>query len=235
MSRTPVAIGVTAFISIVFGSVAFILDSTILSPGSATMVLIGFIGLGLGGLAGLLLVRAPWSRWLLGSTVGVVLLLASSGNATLFWLSLGLGAVAIVGLAGPWLTLWVRREPVADALGKVPVALIASGALAPILLGLGAADGVTWMHWMTVALTAGSAWAYGRGVPLGIWGFRVAVPIVGLTTALATPGPGRYLIGAGAIATGAAAWSRAASRVTAVITLPLPAPSRRRNPDDTSH
>lgn len=232
MSRLPIAIGVAAFLAISIASVAFVLDTTLVAKSAANMVLIGINAVGLAGLAGLLLVRAPWSRRLLGLTVGATLLLASTGHSMLFWLSLGLGVIAIVGLAGPWLTLWVRRQPVADELGKIPVVLIASGAVAPILVGLGAADGVTWVHWITVTLMVSSAWAYGRGLPFGIWGFRVAAPIVGIAAALATPRPGSYLIGVAALATGAAAWSKAASQVTAVIAPPLPASIGRKEPDN---
>ena len=232
MSHLPTAIGASAFLAVAFSSIAFMIDSgPIVSPASF-MIFVGIAGIALGGLAGLLLVRAPWARWVLGTVVVASVTLASIGGTALFWISLVLSTIAIVGLAGPWLTLWVRGQPVADRLGPVPVALMASGGIAPIVVGIGAWDGVSVVHWILVVSVIVSAWAYGRGLPFGIWGFRVVVPIVGLQAVLQTSWPGGYAIAGGILIVVGLAWSPPARKVTAVITPPLPAPVNRKDAKD---
>ena len=224
MSRLPIAIGATAFASITIGCLAFALESGSIAGSSAAMIIIGVLGIALAGLSGLILVRAPWARWLLVATVIATTVLASIGGSALFWLALAISGLAVIGLLGPWLTLWVRRQPAADRLGTVPVALIASGAVAPVLVGFAAFTGVGIIHWTLVVSVVASAWAYGRGIPFGIWSFRTFVPLLGLATAALTTTPGAIAIAAGALALGALAWSPQARAVTAVITPPLPAP-----------
>lgn len=234
MSRIPLAIGALSFLAIVVGSVAFALDTPTVAPDAAAMLLIGTIGIGLGGLTGLLLVRAPWSRWILAADILIVSILASVGGGLIFWFSLALGLAAIIGLAGPWLTLWVRRQPVADQLGRVPVLLISSGALAPVVVGLSSYQGIRTLHWIAVGVVMVSAWAYGRGLWFGIWGFRVVGPVVGFFAAAQSATPGSAVIAAGALALGAAAWMPQARQVTAVITPPLPAPAPRKEPGNAN-
>jgi len=227
MSRLPIAIGASGFVAVTFALIAFMADSGTIASSAAAMIISGIAGMALGGLAGLLLVRARWGGWTLGSAVLASILLASIGGSVLFWVALGVATISIIGLAGPWLTLWVRRQPVADRLGTIPVALIASSVVAPITIGFAAFGGVAWTHWTLVALIVVSAWAYGRGLPFGIWGFRVVVPIVGLYVGMLTPEPGSLAIAGGAVAIAAMAWNPRARKVTAVITPPLPAPVNR--------
>jgi hypothetical protein len=234
MSRLPIVIGATAFASVIISSLAFALDSGPVAASAALMIIIGVLGLALGGLSGLILVRAPWARWLLAVTVVLALLLASTSGSTLFWVALVLGLLAVIGLSGPWLTLWVRRQPLADRLGAAPVTLIASGVIAPIYVGFAASEGVSGVHWVFVIVVAASAWSYGRGIPFGIWSFRTLVPILGLLAAARTVSPGGFAVAIGALALGAVAWSPKARAVTAVITPPLPAPASRKESGDAS-
>lgn len=228
MSRVPLAIGATAFGATGLASVAFVSDSIPIDQSAAVMILVGIMGSSLAALAGLLLVRAPWGRWLLALGLAASILLASVGGTALFWVSLTVGSAAVVGLVGPWLTLWVRQQPVAEKLGIVPVALITAGIGAPVVVGLASWDGVHWFHWALVAVTGVASWTYGRGISFGIWGFKVAVPVAGVFVALNTSQPGSYLLLVAVVATAGAAWSRAARRVTALITPPLPRPTARR-------
>ncbi|MCL1601809.1 MAG: hypothetical protein M3112_09800, partial [Actinomycetia bacterium] len=108
MSRLPIAIGTSAFIAITMCCLLFIVDSGSIARSSAAMIVLGLMGLALAGLSGLILVRAPWARWLLSATVAVSAVLASSNPSVLLWPAVALGALAIIGLNGPWLTLWVR-------------------------------------------------------------------------------------------------------------------------------
>jgi hypothetical protein len=234
MTRLPITIGATAFASVTIGCLAFGSDSGPIATSSALMIIIGVIGVALGALSGLLLVRAPWARWLLAATVLASTMLASIGESALFWIALGVGAIAVVGLSGPWLTLWLRRQPVADRLGVVPVTLIVSGAATPIVIGSASWSGVDAIHWALVAVVVASAWAYGRGLQFGIWSFRTVVPVVSIVAVIRTDAPGNLVILIWAFALGALAWSPQARAVTAVITPPLPAPRGRRESDNAS-
>lgn len=228
MNRVPVAIGGSAFLATAMGSLTLASSGGNLAPSSVAMVVLGVTLVSLGGLAGLLLVRAPWSRWVLGAAVVMSALLASATSSPMFWITLLLGAVAIIGLTGPWLGLWVRQAPIADPIGPVPSALLAGGAVAPVVVGLASIAGVITVHWIFVISVAMSGWAYGRGLPFGIWSLRTVVPIIGLAAAFVTPLPGVILIIAGTILLAGLAWSPGARRVTAVITPPLPPPVRRK-------
>ena len=228
MSRLPIAIGTSAFVAITMCCLLFMVDSGSIARSSAAMIVLGLMGLALAGLAGLILVRAPWARWLLSATVAVSAVLASSNPSMFFWPAVALGALAIIGLSGPWLTLWVRQQPVADRLGVVPSALIATAGAAPILVGFASYRGVEAVHWVLVATTMVSAWAYGRGLSIGIWGLRVVVPVVGLLATFSTTEPGNIAIALGTVAVAIMAWSPQAKRVTAVITPPLREPISRK-------
>lgn len=234
MSRLPLAIGTSAFIAITMCCVLFAVDSGSIARSSAAMIVLGLMELALAGLAGLMLARAPWARWLLSATVVGSAVLASSSPSVLFWPAVTLGAFAIIGLTGPWLTLWVRQQPLADRIGAVPVVLIATAGVTPIIVGFAAYTGVEAVHWALVATALISAWAYGRGIVIGLWGFRVVLPAVGLLTASRTTEPGNVVIALGALAVAIMAWSPQAKRVTAVITPPLREPMSRKEAGDAN-
>ncbi len=234
MSRLPIGIGAVAFLAVVIGSFALVAESGPIARSSVAMILIGINGVALSGLAGLILVRARWSRWVLAASVATASALASIGGGPWFWATLAVGAVAIVGIFGPWLTLWIRQQPVAEPLGPVPVALMASAGLTPIVVGLAVFEGVAALHWFLVLIVTASAWAYGRGFRIGIWGMRIVVPIVGLVAALQTPQVGSVVVAALAFVIMGLAWTPQAKHVTAVITPPLPAPRIRKASDDQS-
>ncbi|MCL1601889.1 MAG: hypothetical protein M3112_10215, partial [Actinomycetia bacterium] len=115
-----------------------------------------------------------------------------------------------------------------------PSALIATAGAAPILVGFAAYLGVEAVHWVLVATAMVSAWAYGRGFSIGIWGLRVVVPVVGLLAAFSTTEPGNIAIALGTIAVAIMAWSPQAKRVTAVITPPLREPISRKESGDAN-
>jgi len=65
------------------------------------MILTGMMGIALAGLAGLILARAPWARWILTASVIATIVLASVGGSVLLWAALSMGALAVIGLTGP--------------------------------------------------------------------------------------------------------------------------------------
>ena len=227
MTTRPLSIGILALVSAIIGAGTFALSPAPFDQPAAIVVLGGIIIAGLTGLVGLVLARAPWGRWSLFGTMVIALVLASIPGSWGFWAALATGGVAAVGLMGPWLRLWVRHEPLADGPGPVVVALIAVAPVSPLFVGLAALGGLHIVHVILIVVMMMASWAYGRGVPGGLWGLRLAVPVAGIYAAFVTVGPGRYALGIAVVAVTIAAWLPYARRATAVITPPLPEPVRR--------
>ncbi|MEN8239002.1 MAG: hypothetical protein ABFR53_07370 [Actinomycetota bacterium] len=236
MATRPLAIGILAFVSAVVGAGAFSADPHPFDQAAAIVVLAGVIVVGLTGLVGLVLARAPWGRWALLVSVVISLVLASIPGSWAFWVALAAGALATVGLLGPWLTLWVRHQPAADAPGPVVVVLIAVAAASPLFVGLTALGGLHLAHVVLIVVATASSWAYGHGIPGGIWALRVGVPIAGAIATTVTLGAGQILLGISVVAVTIASWLPHARRATAVITPPLPEPVERspRSTDDAT-
>ena len=196
----------------------------------------GIIVVGVTALVGMVLARAPWGRWTLLASVIVSLALASVPGSVAFWVALVLGALATVGLLGPWLTLWVRHERAVDAPGPVVVALIAVAPVSPLFVGLTALRGLRLAHIVFILVAVIASWAYGRGLPGGIWALRVAVPVAGVAAIAATLGLGQAVLGIAVVAVTIGSWLPHAKRATAVITPPLPEPVKRplRSTDDAT-
>ena len=224
MARFPILVGIVAAASAVMGAAALAANPGSFDPGATMVVLAGMAVAAVTAFVGLVLVRAPWGRWSLLGTVIVGLLLASLAGGWLFWLDLPLAAVATVGITGPWLLLWVRHAPVADAPNPCVIILISTGIVTPLFVGFTALGGLSPVHVVLIVVTMVSSWAYGRGVRLGIWGLRLAVPIAGIVATAATVWPGTLPLGAAVLATTIVAWLPDARRATTVITPPLPAP-----------
>jgi hypothetical protein len=232
----PLAIGILAVVSSVVGSATFAADPQPFDQAAAVVVLVGVIIVGLTGLVGLVLARAPWGRSTLLASVILSLVLASVPGSAGFWVALVIGALATVGLLGPWLTLWVRHEPAADAPGPVVIALIAVAPASPLCVGITALGGLHLAHVVLIVVAMASSWAYSRGIPGGIWALRVAVPIAGAIAIALTLGAGQIVLSIAVGAVTIASWLPHARRATAVITPPLPEPVKRspRSTDDAT-
>jgi hypothetical protein len=226
--RIPIAIASTAFIAVVVGTTAFLIGDPVESRSASALVAIGLLAIALTGLAGLLLARAPWGRWTLAAAVVTALALASLSAGVGAWISDVVGAVALVGLFGPWLRLWTRHHRVADGPGPVPVFLMWAGVSAPFVVGCASVtDGVAPASWFLVAGTSLGAGLYARGVRSGLWMLRLLPAPLALWAGVATGGIGGPVIIGAATAVTVAAWLPAARRTTTVITPVLPEPVRR--------
>ena len=228
MGRQDIVIGSIAVGASAIGTVAFLTDPGDVPTASALLIASGLLILTLAGLAGLLLARAPWGRWVLLGTTVVSMVLGSMGTTPLTWATLTVGGAAVVGLLGPWLRLWIRHGRVADAPNAVVISLLAAGPLAPIYVGVcNWSTPARWPQWTAAFVTLVSSAVYGRGMPVGVWLLRLLVPIVGILAALTTGGAGGAFIALGAMAIGALAWSPRARRATRVLAPVLPEPVRR--------
>ena len=229
--RTPhIVIGIAAVTTVALSSLAVVVDPGPIDEVAASLIAVGLMIAAIATLAGLSLARAPWGRWGLAGTVVLGLALSSVSSATMTWIAYATGAVALVGLFGPWLRLWIRHRRVADAPGPVPLSLISVAAVAALYVGLCAFDGADWTHWILVLVAIGSSITYAQGMTIGIWGFRIAVPATGVLAATHTTLPGLVPLIAGVTAVTVLGWLPAARRVTTVITPPLPPPIRRSAP-----
>jgi hypothetical protein len=228
VARHDIVIGSIAVGASATGAVAFLSDPSGVPTSSALLIATGMLVVTLAGLSGLLLARAPWGRWTLVATTVGSMALASVGSTPLTWVVLAVGAIALVGLLGPWLRLWTRHARVADAPNAVVIALLAAGPVAPLYVGVCTwATPARWPQWTAALATLVSAAIYGRGVVAGIWLLRLGVPIVGAIAALATGGAGGAAIGIGAAAVAVLAWSPRARKATRVLAPVLPDPVRR--------
>jgi len=236
VARLPISIGATAVACTLVGASAFVADPGNFDQLAALVVFIGLGVVGLTGFVGLVLARAPWGRWTLLATASFGLVLAGLNGGWMFWVALALGSIATVGLTGPWLTLWLRQSRVVDAPGPVVTLLMSVAAGTILWVGLSATSGFQIVHLALIVTAVASSRGYGRGQAWGIWGLRVAVPLVGVPTVYATAGWGQLLLAIGVLGTTILAWLPHARRATAVITPPLPAPVDRQGggqPDAT--
>lgn len=227
--RVHLLIGSAALCAVVLGALAVLTFDGSLSSSSAALIAVGLVVAGLTGLAGLLLARAPWARWTLVATVILAMGLASFDTSTLTWVTDAVGALALVGLFGPWLRLWIRHHTVADAPGPAVVFLLSVGPAAPLFVGLCTVwSGAGPLPWLLAGTTLAASVLYGRGSSFGLWIMRLAVPVIGVGAAF-TAGPiGGPLIGMGVAAVAIAAWHPASGKTTTVIAPVLPEPVRRR-------
>ncbi len=206
-------------------SLVLIADPGPFAPGSALLITVGSWTYALIAIAGMLLVRAPWARWLgLGTATGTLVVVAIVGFDS-GWVVPAIGAalIAILGLAGPWLTPWLRQRP---GTGPEPAAvalpLVAVGA--PAVAGIAAWDGLVAAVVIAAIVGPVSAWAYGRAFRSGLWSLRFAYPIVAVVAAIQLEPAGAALMVAHGAAVATLSWSRAASRAQRSIAGPLPAP-----------
>jgi len=195
------------------------------SPGSSALVVAGIVLYTVIAVVGMLLVRAPWARWLAFTTAVCTVVIGALGADvdTPSITAAALSLVAIGGLAGPWLRIWLRQRPGAGA-GAIAVTLPLTAIAALPLAGLASVESAT-----PAALTlafAGPllAWAYARGLAAGLWGLRLAAPALAFIAAIATAtwGSAAFLIYGTTV--GILAWSPAARDALSPVQAPLPPP-----------
>jgi hypothetical protein len=200
---------------------------------SAALVIGGAVVYTAIAVVGILLVRAPWARWLaLIVTVATLVVGATGGIADgLSFAAAALSLLAIGGLAGPWLRIWLRQRPGAGA-GSAAVALtlLAIGALP--LAGMVSVDGTTPAALVLAFAGPVLAWAYARGFRWGLWGLRIAIPMAAVAAAIAASGRANSVAFiAFGLGVAVPAWTPGAADALAPVQAPLP-PPRPRQPSE---
>lgn len=203
------------------------------SPGSSALVAAGIVLYTVIAVVGMLLVRAPWARWLaLTTAVGTVVIGALGGDVDALSITAAvLSLAAIGGLAGPWLKIWLRQRPGAGT-GAIAVALPLTAIAALPLAGLASVESAT-----PAALTLAFAgpllsWAYTRGFTSGLWGLRLVAPALALIAAIAaaTWGAAAFLVYGATV--GILAWSPGARAALSPVQAPLPPPRTATQPKE---
>ena len=195
------------------------------SPGAAMLIVAGIVAYTVIATVGILLVRAPWARWLALSTAVATLVLGSLGGSfdAVAIAATVLSFLAVGGLAGPWLRIWLRQRPGAGT-GPVAVALPLAALCALPVAGIAAADAVS-VVLLALAFTGPLlAWAYARALRWGLWGLRLVAPLLALGAAVSTGGWGALWLTAYAVTVASLAWQPAARDAHSPVRAPLPPP-----------
>jgi len=233
--RLAFAFSLTASATVVLALVSLAITPDPFSASSVALISIGLLGSTAVTLSGFLLVRAPWGRFGLVLVVAVSVLVAATNGTDASYGALIIGAISIVGLAGPWLRFWVRQQPVPDGLNATVMALILVAPVAPIVVGVAAFDTAHWAQWASAFAIVTASFLFGRGVLGTLWLMRIFIPMASIPAILVSPIPTVFvLVGSVAVAT-AAAWMPSARQATALPppVLPTPRPPRK-EPDNAS-
>jgi hypothetical protein len=206
-------------------SIRLAVDPEPFAAGSIALIIGGAIIYTIIAVVGVLLVRAPWARWLALVTTVATLLLGSLGrfDTVLPYVAALLSLIAVGALAGPWLRIWLRQRPGVGISWKA-VALPLLALLSVPLAGLSAPHGPTVPGLIAVIAGCGSTIAYVRAVPWSLWAMRIALPLVGLAAGLSATGWGVAAFVAYALVVGGLAWSSDARDALSPVQPPLPPP-----------
>lgn len=195
------------------------------SPGSSALIVAGIIIYSVIAVVGMLLVRAPWARWLALSTAICTPIIGAFGGVTrpLAIAATTMSLAAIGGLAGPWLRIWLRQRPGAGV-GAAAVSLPLVAVAALPLAGLASVGSPNPVALALAFVGPVLAWAYARGFSIGLWGLRTVAPMLALGAAIAT---GTWRASAFVIygaSVGVLAWSAGARDALSSVQAPLPPP-----------
>lgn len=231
MSKAPYAISASVAAAGVAWAVHLAVAPDPFAGSAAIALSIGILIFTVIAVVGLLLVRAPWARWLAFATVATGLVVGViTGFEVTAIVALVLSLVAIGGLSGPWLRVWLRRRPAAAA-PEPPAAILPLATLGLVpLTGFVSPDGLTAALVVFGIAALVLAAGYTRAGTWALWGLRVVLPILTLWAAIGLSTPGAVaLVAAGAVVSGLA-WTPSARRAIREPAPALPAPRRKANP-----
>ena len=198
---------------------------------AAALLAAGAVIHGLISTTGLLLSRGRWSRRFAVVFVAAQLVLAAVLDPGP-WLigSVVFDLAALGGLAGPWLTEWVRQRPAAEGPGpRALLLLLGTVALVPAA-AIAAPSQAGWQHLLVAGVGGLLALAYSRAGVAALWLLRVGLAFVALPAILSSPQGGAVYLAAHVGALVALAWSRESALAAAPLldTVYGPRAARRR-------
>lgn len=207
MPRSPVIIAAASVGSALWWGVHLALDPDPVASGPAAVLAVSLaVGAVVVGIA-LLISRSRWARPMV-----IGLSAAGLGLAAVSPLDAGtiggtvLSGIALAGSIGPWLAVWLRRLPAAEAPPAAAALALAATALLPALVAAVHYDGLAPADWVLAGVAALTALGLLRALPAGLWMARLGVPGAGIAAGIA----GGLLVGpflaAAAVAAAVPAW-----------------------------
>lgn len=235
VKRLATVAAALSLLTVAGGLAAFASADTGYSASSQALIVVGYLSGSIVALVGWLLVRAPWGRWSLVTAAAGGVLLASTNDSPSAIIVYAIGAASIVVMSGPWLKFWVRQHPPPGGPNRIALSLTVVAPLSPLVVGVAAYDTTHWTHWVAATAGVAASWAYGRGLPLAVWGLRVVVPVTSLAAIVTSPMGTRLVLVVGAGAVTVLAWLPGATSTSTFPDPPLPPPrpARRQTSDAT--
>ncbi|MBI5157416.1 MAG: hypothetical protein HZA58_05305 [Acidimicrobiia bacterium] len=184
MPAAPFVIALLVAAACVAGIVTLALAPAPLAGSSAMLFTAGMALATLIVVAGLLLARGRWARYLgmvLGATWIAVGALVESGAG---YGLIALGAAALASTAGPWLGRWLRHLARADGAPPAAVVALLTLVLTPAASAIAAPSGIHGATWGFSAWSVVLALALARIIPGSLSAARIAHPIAAAVTAL---------------------------------------------------
>lgn len=166
MPPAPLTLSALLGITASAGIVRLALDPDPFSPGSAGLLAIGLGVLSVVTIAGVLLARGRWSRWVATALGGSWLTAGAVAELDGLGVVVVVGAAAVIGVAvGPWIPRWVRRRPSAQGPPPAAALLLILLIATPAAVGLAAPTDAGVAGWayslwcLALAAGLGRAWA----------------------------------------------------------------------------
>lgn len=232
MSKAPYAISALVALAGLAWAVHLALEPDPFAGSAAIAIAAGIVVFTVISVVGILLVRAPWGRWIafatigVGLGVGIVTGFEDAGAPAAAILSL----LAIGGLSGPWLRVWLRQRPSATA-PEPKAALLPLAALALVpLTGFVSPDGLSPALVVLAVSAAALAVGYARAGAWALWGLRLALPVLTIWAAIGLTAAGAVILVAAGAGVTWLAWTPSARRAIGQPAPPLPAPRRKPKP-----
>jgi hypothetical protein len=173
------------------GSIGLILDPAPFSGHSAALVGMGAVALTTVTVAGVLLARGRWSRWMAIVVAALWFTPAVAGTLGIVdGLTMAAAVTTATVAAGPWLGRWLRHLAATDSTPDAAVILLLLLVSTPAVLGLSVcADAPGIAAWMLVIWSAALALGIARAASPALWTGRIGhLPVaVAVGVALGLP------------------------------------------------
>jgi len=180
----PLSLTITPLIAVIAWTLALIVDPGDLSSASTLLIGVGLISMATVAVVGMVVSGGRWARRLALAATAACLVVAVIRPIDVMWfVALGLTALAIAAMFLPTVTAGIRKLP--SASGPPPRSVLTPVTLlaVPVLIGLTAVNGESWAM-IVVGLTAlVSAFAYARVIPGGLLAVRILWPVIALALA----------------------------------------------------
>ncbi|MCJ7780328.1 MAG: hypothetical protein MUQ27_05835 [Acidimicrobiia bacterium] len=225
LTNAPILISGLFATAQILWSMRLAIDPDPFAVGAAVLVISGIVLYTVIAVVGILLVRAPWARWLALYATLVTLVVGTLGGVSPFLsiVATAMSLSAVGGLTGPWLRIWLRQRPGAG-IDPAAVALPLLAIAALPLAGLASPEGLTVPAVASAVLGPVLAWAYARAFSWSLWALRIVVPPLAIIAAFAAGGWGAVAFIVFGVAVSALAWSPGARDALSPVQAPLPPP-----------